>query len=151
MKRLFLFFFFLIILTCDLIACRATHINSVATQEDYEILMEAKRLLSEESKWTRNEDTQCDLEAKQWTLFCALQKASYVVTGTYELRRIALEDTRYVVDQMMNSTGLETVERRRLIDFNNHPTTTFSDIQKVLDLSLVRVETRLAGLKKARD
>lgn len=151
MKSIICFFIILILSACTLIACKATSVNSEATQEDYEILMEAKRLLSDESKWTHNEDTQCDLEAKKWTLFCALQKASYTVTGTYELRRVALEDTRYVVDQMMGSTGLETAERRRLIDFNNQPTTTFLDIQKVLELSLQRVKTRLANPGKAKN
>jgi hypothetical protein len=121
-------------------ACSTGPSYPVVTQADADILVEAKRLLADESMWTRNEDTQCNLDATQWTLFCALQKASYNVTGTYELRRVALEDTRDVIDTMMGSETLE----RRLIDFNNLPTTTFADVQMVLDRALARVQGQLA-------
>jgi len=123
-------------------SCQHAPTFPAVTQADADILGEAKRLLADESRWTRNDETQCNLEAVQWTLFCALQKASYTVTGAYELRRVALEDTRYVIDRMM---GPETLERR-LIDFNNLPTTTFADIQMVLDRALQRVNARLAEL-----
>ena len=135
----------LVVPALALAACSTGPAYPVVSQADADILIEAKRLLSDESKWTRNEDSQCDLDALQWTLFCALQKASFTVTGSYELRRVALEDTRYTIDKMM---GPETLERR-LIDYNNLPGTTFADIQTVLDRALARVNARLAQLKTA--
>lgn len=110
------------------------------SQQDVDIIVEAQALLADESKWTRHEQTQCDLDATQWTLFCALQKASYNVAGGFELRRAALEETRSVIDERMGPESLE----RRLIDFNNQPSTGFEDVRAVLDKALQRVKARLA-------
>lgn len=110
------------------------------TEADVQILEEARSLLSDEGKWAHHEQQQCDLTVETWTLFCALQKASTDVLGEFQLRRPALEETRYVVDEM-SPQELE----RRLIDYNNLPTTTFADIQKVLDTALERIQARLAA------
>lgn len=110
-----------------------------ASQADIDILLAARELLSDESKWTQNEEQQCDLNATQWTLFCALQKASFDVTGDFKLRRAALEETRLAAEEI----GGQPFERR-LLDFNNMPTTTFEDIQKVLDIALQRIRVRVA-------
>ncbi|HXV74289.1 MAG TPA: hypothetical protein VD713_06110 [Sphingomonadales bacterium] len=145
MQRHFLILAGFALVTLTLAGCRTSpSAYSVVSQDDADILIEAKRLLSDESKWTRNEEMQCNLEAEQWTLFCALQKASYNVTGGYELRRIAIEDTRYIIERTIGSGTLE----RRLIDFNNLPATTFADVQRVLDLALQRVNARLAQLQE---
>ena len=110
-----------------------------ASQTDIDILLAAKELLSDESKWTRHEEQQCDMDATQWTLFCALQKASFEVTGDFHLRRAALQEARVATEEV---TGKNLA--RRLLDFNNMPSTTFEDIQKVLDLALLRIRGRLA-------
>jgi len=110
------------------------------TQDDVLILEGARTLLANQDKWTRNEDTKCNLEATSWTLFCALQKSSYDVLGEYQLRRPALEEVRVVAEQLAGQTF-----ERRLIDFNNRPETTFEDIQKVLDIALERIRARLAA------
>jgi len=108
------------------------------TQDDVLILEGAKTLLASRDKWIRNEETQCDLDATTWTLFCALQKSSNNVLGEYQLRRPALEEVRMVVEEMAGQTF-----ERRLIDFNNRPETTFEDIQKALDIALERIKARL--------
>jgi len=108
------------------------------TQDDVLILEGAKTLLASRDKWIRNEETQCDLDATTWTLFCALQKSSNNVLGEYQLRRPALEEVRMVVEEMAGQTF-----ERRLIDFNNRPETTFEDIHKALDIALERIKARL--------
>ena len=108
------------------------------TADDVLILQTAASLLAAEGQWTRNEETQCDLDATTWTLFCALQKASFEVLGEYQLRRPALEEVRVVVEQLAG-VSLE----RRLIDFNNRPETSFADIQEALDIALQRITARV--------
>lgn len=107
------------------------------SETDLEILQETKTILSDESNWTRNEETQCDLEAEALTLFCALQKASFDVADDFLLRRPALEEVRYVIDEL--SPELD----RRLIDFNNLETTDLAKIHQVIDMALERLQARL--------
>lgn len=108
------------------------------SETDLEILHETRGFLSETSKWSQVEETQCDLEAEALTLFCALQKASFDVSDDFLLRRPALEEVRYAIDEL-SETSLD----RRLIDFNNLETTDLSDIYKVIDMALVRIQARL--------
>ena len=108
------------------------------TEDDLLILQTARSLLGEEDQWAHHEETQCDLGAVAWTLFCALQKASYDVLGEFQLRRPALEEVRVVVEQLAGQTF-----EKRLIDFNNRPETSFEDIQKALDIALGRIRARL--------
>ncbi len=105
---------------------------------DVKILQKTRLLLGDDSKWTRGEDTQCDLEATAFTLFCALQKASFDVIKDFQLRRPALEEVRYAIDAIS-----ETALDRRLIDFNNLETTDLADIHAVIDAALARVQARL--------
>jgi len=109
------------------------------TEDDVLIIQTARSLLNEEGQWAHHEETQCDLKATAWTLFCALQKASYDVLGEFQLRRPALEEVRVVVEQLAGQTF-----ERRLIDFNNRSETSFEDIQKALDIALGRIKARLA-------
>jgi hypothetical protein len=67
-----------------------------------------------------------------------LQKASNDVLGEFQLRRPALEEVRGVVEEVAGQT-LD----RRLIDFNNLPSTSFEDLHLVLDISIQRVQARL--------
>ncbi len=108
------------------------------SKDDLEILRETRGFLSNENKWTRGEETQCDLEAEALTLFCALQKASYDVAEDFLLRRPALEEVRYVIDEIT-----ETSLDRRLIYFNNLETTDLADIHAIIDIALERLQTRL--------
>lgn len=108
------------------------------SQDDVLILEAAKALLPTEAHWAHHDDQRCDLEATSWTLFCALNKASTQVIGEFQLRRPALEEVRMVVEQVAGQT-LE----RRLIDFNNLPTTSFADVLSVLDIAIKRLQARL--------
>ena len=56
----------------------------------------------------------------------------------FQLRRPALEEVRGVVEEVAGQT-LD----RRLIDFNNLPSTSFEDLHRVLDISIKRVQARL--------
>ena len=107
--------------------------------EDLHILQRAKEILVDPSVWDREDDRLCAEDDTEWSLFCALQKASLEVLGEYQHRRVALQEVRFAIVDV--SPG--RLFRHRLMDFNN--TGTFEDVHRVLDLAIERVGVRLSG------
>ena len=87
--------------------------DRAVTQEDVEILIRAEEILADESTWNREDDRICsdDESAGQWSLFCALQKASTEVLGVYDHRRVALQEVRFAIADMTD--GREFAHRQR--------------------------------------
>ena len=113
--------------------------DQTITEEDLLILQRAKKILSDESVWDRQDDRNCDENDNSWSLFCALWKASIETLGEYKHRRVAMQEVRFAIEDV--SEGREF--QHRLMDFNNLSSTTFSDIHKVLQIATERVESRL--------
>ena len=111
------------------------------TVDDIRILTKAAELLKDESAWNRADDRECtdDEATGQRSLFCALQKACIEVLGTYDHRRVALQEVRFAVEDATRGRDFE----HRLRDFNNLPTTRLADIQAVLKVAADRVRSRL--------
>jgi hypothetical protein len=134
-----------------LLACAPRHVQVPATAPDYErhdqpvteedlrILLRADEILSDASKWDRQDDRVCHPEDTTWSLFCALQKASIEVLGEYQHRRVAIQEVRFAVEEATKGMELE----HRLMDFNNLPSTRFEDIKRILAEAIERVQTRL--------
>ena len=109
--------------------------------KDLEILDRASELLSNESVWNRKDTRECPPDAQTLSLFCALQKASVEVLGSYDHRRAALQDVRFAIEDVTKGREFE----HRLMDFNNLPETQFSDIRDILVAARAKVATRLAA------
>ena len=111
------------------------------TNEDLRILTRADEILRDESVWNRQDDRECDDDNARgdWSLFCALEKASVEVLGQYDHRRVALQEVRFAVEDATRGRPFE----HRLMDFNNLPETRFEDVKRVLQVSTARVATRL--------
>ena len=111
------------------------------TPEDLRILERANALLKDEHAWNRNDDRACDDDkaAGKWSLFCALETACTEVLGEYDHRRAALQEVRFVVEEVTRGREFE----HRLMDFNNLPETRFDDVKQVLRTSALRVAARL--------
>ena len=109
---------------------------ATALQQDFSILARTEELLSSEPRWDRNGTQSCPSDATQWSLFCALMKASRDVAGDFQLRRPALNEVRGALQDITGQSY-----DRRLLDFNNDPNTEFADIRAVLD----RAGERLAN------
>ena len=109
--------------------------------QDLEILDRASELLSNESVWNRKDTRECPPDAQTLSLFCALQKASVEVLGSYDHRRAALQEVRFAIEDA--TKGREFAHR--LMDFNNLPDTQFSDIKGILVAARAKVATRLAA------
>lgn len=117
------------------------------TDEDVSILQKAAGLLTREAEWNRQDDRECsdDEATGRRSLFCALQKACIDVLGTYDHRRVALQEVRFAVEDATRSQDFE----HRLRDFNNLPGTTLADVRKVLQVATLRVQARLTGQRHA--
>jgi len=99
-------------------------------------------LLSNEEKWNREDDRLCFYKEK-WSLFCALAKASIEITGKYKHRRVAMQEIRFTI----NDNFPERWREHQLMEFNNHPATTFRDIRQVLEDTKKHLESRYQGNK----
>jgi hypothetical protein len=82
----------------------------------------------------------CQANAKTFSLYCALKKASEEATGRFDHRARVMEYTRYTVDEVAaNRSSFQ----HRLEGYNNSPQTTFDDIQRVLQLVAEHIQQRI--------
>jgi len=98
------------------------------TEVDLKIVKRARAIINSASKWNRVDNRVCPETAKTFSLYCALQVATTEVTAKPDHRGAALQETRFVVDEITYGRNYE----HRLMNYNNDPTTTFEDIQEVL-------------------
>jgi hypothetical protein len=110
------------------------------TKADVKIVQRAREILSSPSKWNRADTRACPADAQTFSLYCALEKATNEVTGNFKHRGAAMQETRFVIDEVAPN---RSNYQHRLMDYNNDPTTTFADIQNVLKLVEQRVAKRL--------
>lgn len=116
------------------------------TKADVKIAQRAKEILDSPAKWNRADNRKCPDDAKTFSLYCALEKATTEVSGKFAHRGAAMQEARFVIDDVApNKDKYE----HRLMDWNNDPTTTFADLQKVLHLIEERITKRLAEQEAA--
>jgi hypothetical protein len=115
------------------------------TKSDLQIVRRARELLDSPLKWNRADNRVCPAEAKTVSLYCALQMATVEIGGKAEHRGAALQETRFVIDEIAADRNYE----HRLMNYNNDPTTTFADIQEVLRIteSLITLRLKANGAK----
>jgi len=109
------------------------------TKIDLQIVKRAREILNSESKWNRADNRVCPAEAKTVSLYCALQMATVEVGSKAEHRGAALQEARFVIDEIARDRNYE----HRLMNYNNDRTTTFSDIQEVLRITESLISLRL--------
>jgi len=103
---------------------------------DQKIVREAAAILSTEAVWNRADDRECPVSATTWSIYCALEKATFDVTGGSHHRRPAFEVVREIVDQRT----ITRTYHHHLMDYNNDPTTSLSDVQSLFKEALIRME-----------
>ncbi len=72
-------------------------------------------------------------------MFCSLYKASIDILGEYNHRRAGMQIVRFTLEKYEYGR----VKEHRLMDWNNHPYTTFEDVNKVLRESIEAVKKQL--------
>jgi hypothetical protein len=110
------------------------------SKADIEIIKRAQAILDSPSKWNRADTRICPADAKTFSLYCALEKATDEVSGNFEHRGAAMQEARFVIDEIAPNANYD----HRLMGYNNDPKTTFADIQKVFQLLQSHIEKRLA-------
>ena len=108
---------------------------------DLKIIQRAISLFPDETKWSQKDDRECedDMAKGKFSLFCALFKASIDVTGEYIHRRPAMQIVRFTIEKH----GIDRVEHHRMMDWNNHPATTFNEVKNVLKESMEEIKKQL--------
>jgi hypothetical protein len=114
------------------------------TDEDLRILQRADAILSSAAVWNRHDTRICKPEDRTWSLFCAMEKASFDVLGEYRHREVALQEVRFAVEEVTKGVELE----HRMMDYNNLSSTGFEDIKKILKVATQRVYDRLSAQKR---
>ena len=109
------------------------------TEVDLKILKRAREILDSPSKWNRMDNRICPKTAATFSLYCALEVATNDLTGKSDHRGAALQEVRFVVDEIVTGRNYD----HRLMDYNNDRTTAFSDIQEVLDIAGRLIALRL--------
>ena len=100
------------------------------TEADLRIVKQARKILNSESKWNRADNRKCPAQAKTFSLYCAFEQASIDVNGKFDHRGAALQEARFVIDEITVNRNYD----HRLMDYNNDPSTTFADIQEVFQI-----------------
>jgi len=108
------------------------------TRADVKIVQHARKILDSPSKWNRADTRVCPPDAKTFSLYCALEKATAEVSGDFKHRGAAMQEARFVIDQIASN---RSKYEHRLMDYNNDPTTSFADTQKFFN----RLEERITG------
>jgi hypothetical protein len=116
------------------------------TKVDLQIIKRAREILDSPSKWNRADNRECPAGAKTFSLYCALQLATVELSGKAEHRGAALQEARFVIDEIALNKNYE----HRLMGYNNDPTTTFDDIQEVFRIteSLIALRLKANSSKK---
>jgi hypothetical protein len=114
------------------------------SKDDLLILQRADEILSDETKWNRKDDRHCNQDAKAWSLYCALQKATTDILGKDDHRRAALQEVRFAIEDVTSRHEF----KHRLMEFNNLPTTEFKDVKKVLKIAKDKVAAKLKEKQK---
>lgn len=115
--------------------------NLVFDSLDLKIIRRADSILSDPSKWNKQDERECnnDIANGKYSLFCSLYKASFDITEEYIHRRPAMQIVGFTLEKYENGR----VKEHRLMDWNNHPDTTFEEVKKVLRESIEAVKQQL--------
>jgi len=115
--------------------------NLVFDRSDLRIIERADSILSDPSKWSKQDDRECsdDIEKAKYSLYCALYKASIDISGEYVHRKAAMQVVRFTLEKYEAGR----VKEHRLMDWNNHPDTSFDEMKKVLKESIEEVRSKL--------
>ena len=111
------------------------------TKADLQIVRRAREILDSPAKWNRADNRVCPAGARTFSLYCALETATVEVGGKAEHRGAALQEMRFVIDEIAADRNYD----HRLMRYNNDPTTTFADVQEVFRITESLIALRLKG------
>jgi hypothetical protein len=113
--------------------------SSDINADDLKIIQRARQILSSEAVWNRADNRQCPPTAKTISLYCALEKATLDVTGGFDHRGNVMEDARTAIDTV---SPHHPDYNHWLMGYNNDPSTTFADIQRLMQVAEEQIAKR---------
>jgi hypothetical protein len=111
-------------------------------QTQIEIVKKAQQILDSPAKWDRASTQDCKPDAKTFGLYCLFAAASVAVTGKNDENGAAISAARKLIS---NTAPNAAKYQARLVDYNNDPTVTFEDVQKLLKTVQTDLEKKLAA------
>ena len=111
-----------------------------ASQNDIRIVRRARDILVSPAKWNRPDNRQCPANESTYSLYCALEQATQEISKKFEYRGAATQQARFVID---DDRAKGNHYQHRLMDSNNDPKATFSDVQRLFALLEQRIQKRL--------
>ena len=94
---------------------------------DLAILKRADEILRSVKVWNREDDRKCAEGASRFSIYCATERATIEITGGFHHRRPALQVVRQIVDERSKGRNYD----HRLMDYNNDPSTTLTDVHSL--------------------
>lgn len=114
--------------------------NPPVSLEDIRIVRRASEILNSPTRWNRADSRECPATETTYSLYCALQKATFEISHQFEHRGAVMQQARFVIDEDLAKGNHY---KHRLMDYNNDPKTTFADVQRFFALLEERVKKRL--------
>ena len=112
--------------------------ESPVSEKDVQILKRAASFLETEETWDQNYDRYCLIWIKK-SLFCAIALAQKEIDGKYIHGSTSIQHVRYIIDDEYKSRW----KYHPIMEFNNHPDTTFEEVKKLLSGAIIRIERKL--------
>lgn len=109
------------------------------TADDLAILDRAIALIPQESAWNKADTRQCPRSQTQLSLFCALMQATTELSGGVHYRQPAMQAVR----EELNQVDPARIQTHRIMDFNNHPATTLTEVHDLLRRAKARVSQNI--------
>ena len=113
------------------------------TDIDFRIVQRASEILKTEAMWNRADDRTCAPDAKSWSLYCALQRASVEVSGGFHHRRPCLQVARAILYERVDEERKKGRKYPHIMeDYNNDSATRFGDIRSLFTDVAARMKQR---------
>src|SRR5215469_12936752 len=110
------------------------------SQNDIRVVRRARDILVSPAKWNRADSRQCPANESTCSLYCALEQATQEISKKFEHSGAAAQQARFLID---DDLAKGNHYQHRLMDSNNDPKTTFSDVQRLFALLEQRIQKRL--------
>jgi hypothetical protein len=117
------------------------------SKSDVAIVQKARQILDSPQKWNRADNRNCPQTETTFSLYCALETATFDITGDFAHRGAAMQEARFVID---DDLARKNNYDHRLMGYNNDPRTTFADVQRFFDLLQGRIEGRLEAQENSQ-
>jgi hypothetical protein len=113
------------------------------TDIDFRIVQWASEILKTEAVWNRADDRTCAPDAKTWSLYCALQRASVEVSGGFHHRRPCLQVARAILYERVDEERKKGRKYPHIMeDYNNDSATRFVDVRSLFTDVAARMKER---------